>query len=93
MDIDNNVGGVAIESTRLLADFNRRMDEYQQAIKPLVDMRMELHCMCVRMVLYPDGTMVREYPDDVTRLDANIVSTMELFRDFYFKSANDKAQF
>jgi hypothetical protein len=79
---------MAIASTRMLAVFRQRINEYQQAIKPLVDMRMELHCMCVRMVLHPDGTMVREYPDDVTRLDANIVSTMELFRDFYFKSAN-----
>ncbi len=71
-----------------MAIASTRMDEYQQAIKPLVDMRMELHSARVRMVLYPDGTMVREYPDDVTRLDASIVNTMKLFKEFYFKSAN-----
>lgn len=74
---------VSIENRMTLKEFNRRREAYIQHIQPLVNMRVDLLYSC-RIVLMPDGTIEREYPEEVRQMDEKIKDSMDLIRDYFF---------
>lgn len=91
MDNETNVGGVAIESTQLLADprvRQRKIEAYLRDCEPITQERINLRMTHLQITIGPHGNVEQRFPATVQAVDDEYVRMIERLQALHFGTAN-----